>query len=54
MTMARMIGMTLGAALATIMLDLYGTRGAHEAIVIAAVASGLGVVVAVMRMRQKG
>jgi DHA2 family multidrug resistance protein-like MFS transporter len=53
MTMARTIGMTLGAALATIMLDLYGTRGAHEAIIVAAVAAGLGVVVAVVRMRRK-
>ncbi|MFL6671737.1 MAG: MFS transporter [Massilia sp.] len=49
MTMARMIGMTLGAALATIMLDLYGTRGAHEALGIAAAAAALGLVVALAR-----
>ncbi|TFW28783.1 MFS transporter [Massilia horti] len=49
MTMARMLGMTLGAALATIMLDLYGVRGAHEAIVIAAIVCGLGVLVGLRR-----
>jgi DHA2 family multidrug resistance protein-like MFS transporter len=53
MTMARMIGMTLGAALATIMLDLYGTRGAHDALGIAALASILGVAVSVLRMRAR-
>jgi DHA2 family multidrug resistance protein-like MFS transporter len=50
MTMARMIGMTLGAALATIMLDLYGTRGAHEALAIAAAAAGLGLLIALLRL----
>jgi DHA2 family multidrug resistance protein-like MFS transporter len=54
MTMARMIGMTLGAALATVMLDLYGSRGAHEAIVIAAGAAAFGVIVALLRMRRGG
>jgi DHA2 family multidrug resistance protein-like MFS transporter len=51
MAMARMIGMTMGAALATIMLDLEGTRGAWTALVIAAVAAGLGFVVSVARLR---
>lgn len=52
MTMARMIGMTVGAALATIMLDLYGTGGAAGALVIATIAAMLGVVVALLRMRR--
>jgi DHA2 family multidrug resistance protein-like MFS transporter len=51
MAMARMIGMTMGAALATIMLDLEGTRGAWTALAIAAVAAGLGFVVSVARLR---
>lgn len=52
MTMARMIGMTIGAALATVMLDLHGTAGAATALVIAAIAALLGVVVALLRMRR--
>jgi DHA2 family multidrug resistance protein-like MFS transporter len=52
MTMARMVGMTGGAALATVMLDLYGTRGAGSSLGIAAGAAGLGLLVAVLRMRK--
>jgi DHA2 family multidrug resistance protein-like MFS transporter len=52
MTMARMVGMTAGAALATVMLDLYGTRGAGTALGIAAGAAGLGLLVALLRMRK--
>lgn len=52
MTMARLIGMTLGAALATVMLDLEGTRGATTALVVAAAAAGLGFVVSIWRMRK--
>jgi MFS transporter, DHA2 family, multidrug resistance protein len=52
MTMARMVGMTGGAALATVMLDLYGTRGAGTALGIAAGVAGLGLVVALLRMRR--
>jgi len=52
MTMARMIGMTVGAALATVMLDLHGTRGAATALAIAAGAAALGVLVALLRMRR--
>lgn len=50
MTMARLIGMTLGAALATVMLDLEGTRGAKTALLAATVAASLGFVVSVRRM----
>jgi DHA2 family multidrug resistance protein-like MFS transporter len=52
MTMARMVGMTAGAALATVMLDLYGTRGAGTSLGIAAGAAGLGLLVALLRMRR--
>ena len=52
MTMARMVGMTAGAALATVMLDLYGTRGAGTSLGIAAGAAGLGMLVALLRMRR--
>jgi DHA2 family multidrug resistance protein-like MFS transporter len=51
MTMARMIGMTMGAALATIMLDLEGTRGGWTALVVAAVAAGAGFAVSLARLR---
>lgn len=52
MTMARMIGMTLGAALATILLDLEGTAGAATALVVASVAAGGGFVVSLLRLRR--
>jgi DHA2 family multidrug resistance protein-like MFS transporter len=52
MTMSRMVGMTAGAAVATIMLDLYGTRGAGTALGMAAAVAGLGVPVALLRMRK--
>lgn len=52
MTMSRLAGMSAGAALATIMLDLYGTRGAGAALGLAALAAALGVPVALRRMRQ--
>jgi DHA2 family multidrug resistance protein-like MFS transporter len=51
MAMARMIGMTMGAALATIMLDLEGTRGGWTALVVAAVAAGAGFAVSLARLR---
>jgi DHA2 family multidrug resistance protein-like MFS transporter len=51
MTMARLIGMTLGAALATVLLDLEGTRGANTALLAATAAAGLGLVVSAWRMR---
>ncbi|WP_229467460.1 MFS transporter [Massilia sp. Mn16-1_5] len=54
MTMARMVGMTGGAALATVMLDLHGTRGAGTALDIAAGVAGLGLLVALFRMRRGG
>jgi DHA2 family multidrug resistance protein-like MFS transporter len=52
MTMSRMVGMTAGAALATIMLDLHGTRGAGTSLGIAAGAAGAGLLVALLRMRK--
>jgi DHA2 family multidrug resistance protein-like MFS transporter len=51
MTMSRMVGMTAGGALATVMLDLYGTRGAGTSLAIAAGAAGTGLLVALLRMR---
>lgn len=54
MTMARMIGMTLGAALATILLDLEGTRGALRTLVVAAVAAAGGFAVSLWRLRDGG
>jgi DHA2 family multidrug resistance protein-like MFS transporter len=53
MTMARMIGMTLGAAVATILLDLEGTAGALTALLVAAVAAGGGFVVSLWRLRRE-
>jgi DHA2 family multidrug resistance protein-like MFS transporter len=52
MTMSRMVGMTAGGAVATVMLDLYGTRGAGTSLGIAAAAAGMGLLVALLRMRQ--
>jgi DHA2 family multidrug resistance protein-like MFS transporter len=52
MTMSRMVGMTAGAAIATIMLDLHGTRGAGTSLGIAAAAAGAGLLVALLRMRK--
>jgi DHA2 family multidrug resistance protein-like MFS transporter len=52
MTMARLLGMTLGAALATVMLDLEGTRGAATALAVAAAAAGLGFIVSLWRMQR--
>jgi DHA2 family multidrug resistance protein-like MFS transporter len=52
MTMARMIGMTLGAALATILLDLKGTAGALTALVVASAAAAGGFVVSLLRLRR--
>lgn len=45
MTMSRMIGMTLGAALAAVVFDLYGQRGARAGLLCAALCSALGVMV---------
>jgi DHA2 family multidrug resistance protein-like MFS transporter len=52
MTMARMLGMTMGAALATILLGLQGTAGAMTAFVVAAVAAGAGFVVSLARLKR--
>jgi DHA2 family multidrug resistance protein-like MFS transporter len=52
MTMARMLGMTMGAAFATILLDLKGTAGAMTAFVVAAVAAGAGFIVSLARLRR--
>jgi DHA2 family multidrug resistance protein-like MFS transporter len=54
MTMSRMIGMTAGGAVATVMLDLHGTRGAGTSLAIAAGAAGMGLLVALLRMRPQG
>jgi MFS transporter, DHA2 family, multidrug resistance protein len=51
MTMARMLGMTMGAAIATILLDLKGTAGAMTAFVVAAVAAGGGFLVSLARLK---
>jgi DHA2 family multidrug resistance protein-like MFS transporter len=52
MTMSRMVGMTAGAAIATVMLDLYGTRGAGTSLAIAAAAAAIGLPAALLRMQQ--
>ena len=52
MTMARMIGMTMGAAFATILLGLKGTQGAWTSIVAGAVAAGAGFVVSLARLKR--
>jgi DHA2 family multidrug resistance protein-like MFS transporter len=54
MTMSRMVGMTAGGAVATVMLDLYGTRGAGTSLAIAAGAAGMGLLVALLRTRPQG
>ncbi|KXU86078.1 hypothetical protein CR51_38025 [Caballeronia megalochromosomata] len=50
MTMARMIGLSLGAALAAVAFGLYGQRGAQVALAGAAASAGLGVIVGVVRV----
>ncbi|SAK93005.1 MFS transporter [Caballeronia ptereochthonis] len=50
MTMARMIGLSLGAALAAVAFGLYGQGGAQVALVGAAVSAALGVIVGVVRV----
>ncbi|WP_321793674.1 MFS transporter [Caballeronia sp. J97] len=50
MTMARMIGLSLGAALAAVAFGLYGQDGARVALVGAAVSAALGVIVGVVRV----
>ncbi|MDR5762913.1 MFS transporter [Caballeronia sp. LZ035] len=50
MTMVRMIGLTLGAALAALAFGVYGEAGAHVALIGAAVAAALGVVVGAVRI----
>jgi len=54
MTMSRMVGMTAGAAIATVMLDLHGTRGAGTSLGIAAAAAAIGLPAALLRLRQSG
>jgi DHA2 family multidrug resistance protein-like MFS transporter len=50
MTMARMIGLSLGAALAAVAFGLYGQGGARVALMGAAVSAALGVIVGVVRV----
>lgn len=50
MTMARMIGLSLGAALAAVAFGVYGQDGAQVALVGAAVSAALGVIVGVVRL----
>jgi DHA2 family multidrug resistance protein-like MFS transporter len=50
MTMARMIGLSLGAALAAVAFGLHGQDGAQVALVGAAVSAALGVIVGVVRV----
>lgn len=51
MTMARLVGMSGGAAIATVMLDLHGSAGAGAALGVAAAAAALGLPVALLRMQ---
>ncbi|SAK95512.1 major facilitator transporter [Caballeronia glebae] len=50
MTMARMIGLSLGAALAAVAFGLYGQGGARVALMGAALSAALGVIVGVVRV----
>ncbi|SAK93735.1 major facilitator transporter [Caballeronia fortuita] len=50
MTMARMIGLSLGAALAAVAFGFYGQDGAQVALMGAAVAAALGVIAGVVRV----
>lgn len=50
MTMARMIGLTLGAALAALVFGVYGQAGAHVALIGAEIAAALGLVVGAVRV----
>ena len=54
MTMSRMVGMTAGAAIATVMLDLHGTRGAGTSLGIAAATAAIGLPAALLRLRRSG
>lgn len=51
MTMARTIGMTLGAALVALLFDVYGGDGARAALVTAAILAAVGTVVSLLRAR---
>ncbi|WP_052652841.1 MFS transporter [Pandoraea oxalativorans] len=53
MTIARTVGMTLGAAVVALLFDLYGERGAHAAMVSATILAALGGGVSLLRVRAK-
>ncbi|UVA79776.1 MFS transporter [Pandoraea commovens] len=53
MTMARTVGMTLGAAVVALLFDLYGDHGAHAAMVSATILAALGGGVSLLRVRAK-
>jgi MFS transporter, DHA2 family, multidrug resistance protein len=50
MTMARMIGLSLGSALAALAFGVFGQGGAHVALVGGAVVSALGVLIGIVRV----
>ncbi|WP_250500683.1 MFS transporter [Caballeronia sp. GAWG1-5s-s] len=50
MTMARMIGLSLGAALAAVAFGMYGQHGAQVSLVGAAAAAAIGVAVGIVRV----
>ncbi|WP_052240661.1 MFS transporter [Pandoraea fibrosis] len=53
MTMARTVGMTLGAAVVALLFDLYGDDGARAAMVAATVLAALGGAVSLLRVRAR-
>jgi len=53
MTIARTVGMTLGAAVVALLFDLYGDDGAHAAMVCATILAALGGGVSLLRVRAK-
>ncbi|WP_224791796.1 MFS transporter [Pandoraea sputorum] len=53
MTIARTVGMTLGAAVVALLFDLYGDHGAHAAMVCATILAALGGGVSLLRVRAK-
>ncbi len=53
MTIARTVGMTLGAAVVALLFDLYGDGGARAAMICATALATLGGVVSLLRVRAK-
>lgn len=53
MTIARTVGMTLGAAVVALLFDLYGEDGARAAMVCATILAALGGAVSLLRVRAK-